>query len=254
MLVKWTPLETNDGLLLAMCEEAVYTLAVQGEQVLCGTKTGHLLVVKNGEPRKFEKHEYGIFAIKTLSNGNFITAGGDGKVVLWNPGYEILQEKQLSTKALRCAVHLDQGWAFGSSDSDIYITDSEFRVRQVLRGHRDSVFALEWNGIKLYSGGRDALLHSWDIESGRQELPVNAHWYHIHSIQKDPLGRWLATASLDKTIKLWDIHSGELLKVIDFDKFGLHKSSVNRILWLNENTLISASDDREIGVWEVNYE
>ena len=38
----------------------------------------------------------------------------------------------------------------------------------------------------------------------------------------------------------------ELLKVIDRPKLDAHSASVNRLLWLDDNTLVSAGDDRRI--------
>jgi len=256
LLVQWWPLESDQGKLIANLDEPVYSMAFDtGIGVLCGTQSGILVVLDpDFNARKLEKHKGGIFHISVLENENFITCGGDGKVVLWNKQLEILQEKQLSQKSIRCAVHIDNGWAFGSSDSDIYITDSEFRVRQILRGHKESVFALEYVNGKLISGGRDALIHIWDIPEGRQELPVQAHWFHVNDLKLNAENSILASASMDKTIKLWYAGNLELMKVLNSEKYGIHKSSVNRLLWLNETVLISASDDREIGVWEIKLE
>jgi WD40 repeat protein len=59
-----------------------------------------------------------------------------------------------------------------------------------------------------------------------------------------------ATASRDKTIKLWDFSSGRLLKVLDTVRYGGHVNSVNRLLWV-DNVLLSASDDRTVSIWEI---
>lgn len=254
MLVAWRALTEDDGKLLATAPEPVYSLAYDNRVgILCGGQSGNLyLISETGETRNLQKHQQGIFWIGFLENGNFITCGGDGWAVLWNPQAEILQERRLSSRSLRCAVHIPNGWAFGSSDSDIYITDSEFRTQQVLRGHKESVFALASVKGKLFSGGRDALIHVWDIDQARQELPINAHWFHVNDLKLSPAGKYLASASMDKTIKIWDPESMELLKVIDAAKYGAHASSVNRLLWLDNSVLASASDDREIGIWEIS--
>jgi WD40 repeat protein len=254
MLVAWQPLIEDDGKLIATVPEPVYSLAHDSRVgILCGGQSGSLYVItEGGETRNFQKHQQGIFWIGFLENGNFITCGGDGWAVLWNSQAEILQERKLSGRSLRCAVRIPNGWAFGSSDSDIYITDSEFRTQQILKGHKESVFALANAGGRLFSGGRDALIHIWDVAEGRQALPVNAHWYHVNDLKLSPSGKYLASASMDKTIKLWDPETMELLKVMDAAKYGAHASSVNRLLWINDTVLASASDDREIGIWEIS--
>lgn len=45
-------------------------------------------------------------------------------------------------------------------------------------------------------------------------LETSMHTAPIWSIASDAEGRWLVTASLDKTARLWDIDSGQLLTVL----------------------------------------
>lgn len=56
---------------------------------------------------------------------------------------------------------------------------------------------------------------------------------------------------MDKTIRLWNTDTWELIKVIDFQKHEAHTSSVNCGLWLNENIVISCSDDRSIQAFHI---
>ena len=80
---------------------------------------------------------------------------------------------------------------------------------------------------------------------------LDAHWYTIHSVKFSPSKTILASASMDKTIRLWSGKDFKLLKVIDTTKFEAHKSSVNGLIWLNDNLLISCSDDASIKCWEI---
>ena len=57
---------------------------------------------------------------------------------------------------------------------------------------------------------------------------------------------------MDKSIKVWDAESEKLLKVIDKSRHAGHGTSVNKLLWSDYNDqLISASDDRQISVWDI---
>ena len=61
-----------------------------------------------------------------------------------------------------------------------------------------------------------------------------------------------ATASRDKTMKIWDANNFKLLKVIDTVRNGGHINSVNTLRWSKYNNwLISGSDDRSIIIWEI---
>jgi WD40 repeat protein len=60
---------------------------------------------------------------------------------------------------------------------------------------------------------------------------------------------------MDKSIKVWDAAELKLLKVIDRSRHAGHGTSVNKVLWTDyNNQLLSASDDRMISVWDINFE
>jgi WD40 repeat protein len=60
---------------------------------------------------------------------------------------------------------------------------------------------------------------------------------------------------MDKSIKVWDMEALKLLKVIDKARHAGHGTSVNKLLWTNYNDqLASASDDRTISIWNINFE
>ncbi len=62
-----------------------------------------------------------------------------------------------------------------------------------------------------------------------------------------------ATASRDKTLKVWETEGFQLLKVLEGRRDGGHSHSVNRLLWTNfNNWLVSCSDDRSIILWETD--
>ena len=76
--------------------------------------------------------------------------------------------------------------------------------------------------------------------------------YAINHIVFSPDGSKYATASMDKSIKIWDAEKHKLLKVIDKSRHAGHGTSVNKLLWTqHEHWLVSASDDRSISVWDI---
>ena len=74
--------------------------------------------------------------------------------------------------------------------------------------------------------------------------------FTVYGIVKHPEIPLIATASRDKTFKIWDKDSLSLLKNISRDKgYDSHALSINNILW--HNYLYTVSDDKTIKVWEV---
>jgi centriolar protein POC1 len=77
-------------------------------------------------------------------------------------------------------------------------------------------------------------------------LSVPAHNYAIYSIA---FGHGIcASASRDKTIKIWDELSFNPIQRLD-TKSGGHSHSVNKLLFQHDH-LISCSDDRQIICWK----
>ena len=80
---------------------------------------------------------------------------------------------------------------------------------------------------------------------------LDAHWFTINKIGAIPELSAFATASRDKTWRLWSTDDFELLKSIDVQKGG-HINSVNALVWIPEaGLMVSAGDDRLIRMFKV---
>lgn len=148
----------------------------------------------------------------------------------------------------------DSEIALGSSDGYIRIFGANFELNKAWLAHDKSVFALNYQSAtsSLSSVGRDAYLKKWDLAGALIVEPVPAHIYSINAIAQSPCGNYFATGSMDKTIKIWEVSSLKLLKVIDFARYGGHKNSINRLIWTSfQDFLISGSDDKNISVWKI---
>jgi WD40 repeat protein len=87
-----------------------------------------------------------------------------------------------------------------------------------------------------------------------QSIP--AHLFSIYSIAFHPDLPYLATASRDKSIKIWDTETYSLKKTISIEKgYDSHRLSINKIIWEPiDNHLISVSDDKLMKIWRVEFE
>lgn len=60
-------------------------------------------------------------------------------------------------------------------------------------------------------------------------------------------GRLVATGSLDKMVRVWDTHTGQLMEQLEG-----HRDSVYSVAFMpNENELISGSLDKTIKLWKL---
>jgi WD40 repeat protein len=146
--------------------------------------------------------------------------------------------------------------AIGFSDGFIRVFNNNFELEFAWLAHDLSVFSMiyEDSSHSLLSVGRDAKIKRWllDGENTRLVQEVPAHIYAIHDVVVSPDQQLFASASMDKTIKIWRANDLTLLKVIDAPRYGSHKNSVNKLLWSSyQDFLVSASDDKNISIWKI---
>lgn len=262
-VVRWSLDKPDEGHLIAQLPVPVYSLLKNDETGLlfAGSASGNLYVIhpsKQDETRNIELHTKGIFDIKRVQQ-TLLCSGGDGKLsVLNETDFSLTHSLSLSEKSLRVMVIHPQKniIATGFSDAFIRLVDlNSGKVMHEIAAHKKSVFGLAWSndGRYLISGGRDAMLNVYESEKNYELIKsIPAHTLHIHCIQFNPDGSLFATSSMDKTIKIWDSKSIELLKVIDQARHDSHRSSVNKICWVDEQRLVSVSDDKLAMLWEIH--
>lgn len=258
-LVEWASPE--EGVPLARVNHPIYAFEHRKDHQLIwlgeNSEGIHLIDTERKKADTFLKlGKVSVFSI--MSAGDKTLAGNSlGYIhVIDNRLNTFIRHLQVSSKSVRTlAINEATGeFAAGSSDHCIRVFDLDtLELKNTIEAHTNSVFTLAYYHNLLISSGRDAHINIWD--STLAYLPVAsvpAHNYAVNHILPLRGTSLLASCSMDKSIKIWDINSLRLLKVIDKGKFAAHATSVNR-LWWNENTqrLFSASDDRTISEWKL---
>ena len=266
MVVLWDMGAPDQGEVVAKLPNSVYALHHDAE-------SNHLIVGHNYDGIHIidwkNKKELGslqlttgaIFDIQSFGKDVFV-ATGDGnlsKVDAMN--LTILKQAARSSKSARTiAINQSRGeLAVGYSDNFIRVFDIDsLTMKYEWDGHRNSVFTVRYTPDEqlLLSGSRDARLKAWDpAQNYGQAGEVVAHLYAINHLDFSPDGKHFVTCSMDKSIKVWDTEKLKLLKVIDKARHAGHGTSVNKVLWTSYNDqVLSASDDRTISIWGIDFE
>lgn len=108
------------------------------------------------------------------------------------------------------------------------------------------------DGKLLASGAGyvDSRIHVWDAATGRKLQVLEGHNGWVSSLVFCSGGRFLASASGDHTIRLWELKGGTNVEPAGVLRG--HKSEVSRLAVMpDQHTLVSASKDGEVCLWDV---
>jgi len=156
-------------------------------------------------------HSAGIWAVK-IRGGELVTASADCTVRTWE-------------------VH-----------------GKKVRNNKILRGHTGVVKCIDYDPSlsRIISGSCDGSIRVWDVSKGKKKCVevLEGHTNWVRGVQAT--GNILVSASSDRTLKVWNIDSGECVQT-----FEGHTNYV-RSVQFEDNKLVSGSADGTIRVWDMN--
>lgn len=224
--------DTKSAKTIGRHEAAIWDLAFtpDGQKIVSASSDNTLKIwdKNNNNPSKAEAtlkgHEDVVWTVAISADGHTIISGGGDKTVrLWD-----LNGKLIET------------------------FEPEYKDK---KGHGDAVWAVAASpdGQTIVSGGEDGKVIFWNRNNGKPIKEIDeesdGHSKAVKGIaigQNEEHGELVASASADKTIKIWD-KEGNLKKTI---------SSHDGRIWdiafsLDGRSLVSASEDKTLVVWNL---
>lgn len=255
----WRPEKSEDAKVVAETGERIFAMRVvpQHELIAAATMSGDLLFLRPGEPvpvRKMRVHRKAAFSLLEIG-GSLVAAGSDGLLSVWDPATgNALQLLQCTQHRLRAAAYCEQQGVLLLGDHTGALMRMEWPAGKPERlegRHANTVFCI-WPDPasgRIVSGGLDAqLVVSRGFDSDGVRIP--AHRFCIHAISDLRGTPWVATASRDRTVRLWDRNDFRLAGEISQPNFVAHNHSVNALWWDEDRRrLFTAGDDRQVLVW-----
>lgn len=150
--------------------------------------------------------------------------------------------------------------AAGGASGNVHLwRTSDGEQLSICRGRGRWVWSLAFspNQTLLASGGSDGIVYLWDVKNVKSERAANevspthqtmaGHTDAIFSLAFRRDGQWLASASADHTIRLWDVAHGELIQTL----YG-HTATVYGVAFSPDgHFLASTSRDHTVRLWQV---
>ena len=233
----WTPEDGKLKTSLKGHEKAVSTVAFSpdGTSIASGSddfsvrlwniEQGKETANLNADLEKKSKTQ--INCVTFSPNGKLVAAvDGNGKLQVWNP-------------SLEPAKRLVSGW-------DAHPSSTAY---QVIFGKDTSV---------IFSSGSDNKAKQWiglgpdgeNLPGHPRPTPIEGHTNNVTALAASRDGKFLATGSSDKTIRLWDL-SGATARLARV--FQGHSEEVSSLAFSPDGqTLASGSNDQSVRLWRVS--
>ena len=220
-----------------------------------------------------DRLEPAINHIAWSANRKYVATGDENKQILvWkiasssedfvSQGYKKIEPLDLLENGMHQRPICSLAWspdgrrlASGGLDHHILIWDIDFdiethqRYTHKLRGHRACVTDFAWvEENRLLSADSDGNIFVWNPKSGGDRIDEFKNQNKpILCMSSSPSGSLVATGSSDGVVRIYAWETKTLLC-----KLPGHSGDINSVVWESESMLASASEDKEIRLWDLS--
>lgn len=228
-----------------------------------------LLDAETGEEANRAEFDHRLCGLAFSRSGERLAVGGEGGVVkLWTPNTGEIQDHRHSAESNQvCGVAIsavdDALLATGADDGKAQLwklgAEEPFKT---LEDHTNTLTSVAFSpdGERIVTGSADHTAKLWDVASGKLLLTLSGHQNQIRAVAFSPDdGQYLFTASMDTTVKIWDLgsyHQDEIWRVAfspDGSKLATASHDGTARLWTPSGKQLARFEDQVGVVWDVAF-
>ncbi|MCS7271927.1 MAG: WD40 repeat domain-containing protein [Gemmataceae bacterium] len=205
-------------------------------------------------PRHLEGHSDNVYALQFDPQGRWlVSASEDATLRVWDWPAGKLRHRLRGEDAFYDLV-------FNPKDQHLFACDGGGRLHRVdpvagrflhsWKSHAAPVYALAVTSQArlLAAGGdeHDPLVRLWTLPDLRDSRTLKGHTDAIYGLAFSADGRWLASASADRTVRIWNPANGQLCHTL------VHGNYVYRCRFApGQPLLATACHDKRLRLWHV---
>lgn len=189
--------------------------------------------------------------LRSYASPTQLTSLDDHTCLLWRGGDGTPNHKE----AVIALAASEKYLISGSRDHTAIVWDTQGSPLTQLVGHTDAVSAVSATNAGarvplVATASADLTLKLWDLETTSKPTlrwTVKAHEKDINCVAFTPNNKLLLTASQDKTIKVWQVSDGKLVRTFKGHRRGVWSLALSPV----EQLVASVSADRTIKLWSL---
>lgn len=203
-----------------------------------------------GELKKFDGHQDTVKSVALSADGQWgASASVDQSVRIWNlaTGKEEKLLRGHSKEVWAVAFHPNNRQVFSASwDATARLWDIKTGEEKKRYTHPIDVngLALSRDASTMLTGCDNQTVYLWDVDKGQEPKRFAGHTNFVYAVAFAPDGRHIASGGTDRTVRVFDLATGNLLKTFEC------ANNVTNVAFTVDSKYVLSSGDSVIHMWD----